>query len=50
MKRERGQGLRLQRGSGGLGARKRIGGGLKTLKNPSAKREEKGGGGPPISA
>lgn len=26
---ERGQGLRLQRGSGGLGARKRIGGGLK---------------------
>lgn len=36
-----GQGLRLQRGSGGLGARKRIGGGPKTLKNPWAKRREK---------
>lgn len=27
--------MRLERGSGGLGARKRIGGGLNTLKSPS---------------
>lgn len=46
---ERGQGLGLERGSGGLGARKRIDGELKTLKSPPARRGETGGGGPPIS-
>lgn len=49
MKQKRGQGLRLQRGSGGLGAKKRIGGGLKTLKkNPSGRMREIGGGAPPF--
>lgn len=46
---DRGQGLRLERGSGELGARKRIGGELKTLNSPSARRKEAGGGGPPIN-
>lgn len=46
VKRERSQGLRLQRGSGGLGAGKRIGSRLKTLQSASARRdrEEKKGG------
>lgn len=41
MKRERGQGLRLERGSGGLGARKRIDGGLKTPKSQFSQEERK---------